>query len=526
MEQQLEGPGPGQHNPEQLGTRALSSRYLKRGPAQSYAPYGLPPRVSAELFKRPGNGLQPPPSKSVGYAVDRRLRVDICSGNPELTFRETAGAHPHGNARLDSLMKFRWLAGCATVVLLSGYTLATPALANHADLPESEQAHVDMVTVPDEWQDLAGEQKTVPKEVAEQLEVEFAQQTLRDIGQVIYDTAETHPDFSFAYQVDERFVVGFRNEAPAEIRDVLLKSGRIDIEENSGFGARELEAAGSQISNAVMTGIDGLAATGVGFNPQKRTVDINVGSFGADDLDSVQARVVEAAVKVGTFGFEPVVTVGYTPDGGIELLGYGQSGGMLLSQPSQVDPCTSSFVAKKTNSPMLGVFTAGHCGNTLRQLGWNGSPSYWFLGTYNEHFGANGDQQFMHSPVMMDAWFHYVLGQGRAVLDVRNAYMNEPIWKYGVTTGADPGTVIHDNYSMTTYSPLMSPGTLVTLAGLTRVGASMEATGGDSGGPLYGGNTAMGMASLRETIGNAVIFTKVSNMQIQSGAVVCIVVCS
>lgn len=54
----------------------------------------------------------------------------------------------------------------------------------------------------------------------------------------------------------------------------------------------------------------------------------------------------------------------------------------------------------------------GHCSHDLRQISPNGD----FLFTFRqEHIGSQGDMQWMRTPVMMDAWFHYNHRFGRPV---------------------------------------------------------------------------------------------------------------
>jgi len=123
---------------------------------------------------------------------------------------------------------------------------------------------------------------------------------------------------------------------------------------------------------------------------------------------------------------------------------------------------------------------------------------------------------------MMDAWFHAEMNQGRPVLDVRNPIAGETVCRFGMASGsALCGAILSTDVSV----HYAAAG--VTVNGLAS--AHMWSTRGDSGGPVYGGNTAMGLIAGTVYSGNTPVktddkrtyITKIKTAENLTGTCVC-----
>ncbi|MCG7416112.1 MULTISPECIES: S1 family peptidase [Microbacterium] len=85
---------------------------------------------------------------------------------------------------------------------------------------------------------------------------------------------------------------------------------------------------------------------------------------------------------------------------------------------------------------------------------------------------------------MMDAWFHYDHGLGRAQKARSDVSINSTVYVYGRNGGRQSARVIGLNQSHTSSEK--------TSYGLVRINGSTVQPG-DSGGPVYLGNTAYGI---------------------------------
>jgi hypothetical protein len=399
---------------------------------------------------------------------------------------------------------------------LVGGALTTAVLLLSPGIEAAGTAHavppsVEEVTVPPGWRDLTGGQAVVPADVVDVLELEAANEESRDLGTAIAALVDSEPSYSYSY-LDENWVVGFSGEAPPSVTQALEGTGTV-FREGLGYDASDLEALLERVVTAVHATLPSSAAVGGGIDHERNVISVDVGLV--DDRVST-AGADSSLGAVDLLGFTPELTTTRTPGSGIDFQGYGHAGGTRMSA-SDGATCTSGFVAKSTPSDAVGVLTASHCPKVMEHA--SGDPFWFSSASEREHFGAHGDVQFHRSPLMMDAWFHWSHGRGRPVLDVRNARQNEGVCKYGVITNHTCGNVANERYGLSAISPLT--GRVTYLGGLTRVTA-LVSSGGDSGGPLYGGNTAMGTLVGIEKSTGARLFTKISHAQSATGTKVCL----
>ncbi|MDO4144197.1 S1 family peptidase [Clavibacter michiganensis] len=340
-------------------------------------------------------------------------------------------------------------------------------------------------------------------------------------NQALDQIRETYPDdFADAFLSTAAFDVWFRATAPAGAVQLLnsLDVGYA-VHEQAGFTELERAVAVELIHDRAGEYLgDGVAySTG----PVAGTAGIEV-EFDAPTTFTSRSSIATKS-DVGLLDYLSARTADTPADGfnisadddvpsGLEQQGYGHAGGSAISSDSGVI-CTSGFVAKSTTSADLGVLTAGHCPNRMRENGTGGSYYFVFRA---EHQGANGDIQWLASPKMMDSWFHVKKGVGAPVLAVAGATAGTSICHYGVFSLDSCGYVKQAGMSVT-----LDNGSV--LGNLTKAeGANLLASEGDSGGPWYGGNTAYGTHVGQKKGANALYFSPISASVRQFGVTVCI----
>lgn len=158
-------------------------------------------------------------------------------------------------------------------------------------------------------------------------------------------------------------------------------------------------------------------------------------------------------------------------------------GGLKLDN-SNFGYCTSGFAVQSGST--YGVLTAGHCEDSAT---WTGG-SLTFQG---QVCGSGSDVQW-HTHGITKPWFQY--SSSGAVREVygqksrANQVIGEYICKQGQTTGQTCGNLISKSFQPGWLQ--CSPHTATYL----RLNASSSLVlGGDSGGPVYSGNTAYGLVS-------------------------------
>lgn len=185
----------------------------------------------------------------------------------------------------------------------------------------------------------------------------------------------------------------------------------------------------------------------------------------ADAIEPETAKAVEAAVS-------PVGVIWQVDE---------------LSQPTTggggaMTTCTGGFTVKVVGGTQEGISTAGHCGNTQS---YQGIP----LSLSGEASSGNADLQWMDSASFNwspDVW----LGSSpnwpvQHRKNWANVGINDSVCRYGMMTGGCG--IILDKW----YTPGYISGATASY-GLMSGTASI---GGDSGGPVYYGNTAWGIHS-------------------------------
>lgn len=148
---------------------------------------------------------------------------------------------------------------------------------------------------------------------------------------------------------------------------------------------------------------------------------------------------------------------------------------------------TSGFSVRSTVSGERGITAAGHCGNSQS---YQGAPLAWRA---TRLFG-NHDEAWFSAPGLFNVrsgWINDGIG-GRNIIAVRhrdNQAIGAFVCKYGKTTLFDCG-----NITSKTFTPNWVPNAAPTFITAKKQGVDM-ASGGDSGGPIFSSNAALGIVS-------------------------------
>jgi hypothetical protein len=155
-------------------------------------------------------------------------------------------------------------------------------------------------------------------------------------------------------------------------------------------------------------------------------------------------------------------------------------GGLPVQTPK--GGCTTGFSVRRNVDGMKGVTTAAHCSNPLS---YQGHPlhlrGFAYSGPYDVQWGQ-ADHAFTVRNLVFDGmWYRYVY----ATKHRDNQSVGEWVCKYGVTTGQTCGNI---------QSKFVRPagGDAPPNATATYILVNAPALPGDSGGPVFSGNTAYG----------------------------------
>lgn len=297
---------------------------------------------------------------------------------------------------------------------------------------------------------------------------------------------DTYPDlFSSAEIVDANHAwVAFKGSPPEGAHAVLdsfaraAPSVKVELRGGEGYSERELQAAIESVHYAVYES-PGVRDAATSFTAATRTITTSV--VLADGLQesvvadlNATAQGALGAVSAKSLGFAAVVDVSDRAVlGGVDSSSY-HYGGEVLSG------CTSGFGtrASSSTSGTRGVATAGHCGNSQSDDGTA-------LTYQGGHVGTHGDFQWHTGPRTESDDFYAGTASTtettlRDVSAVGSPTVGQTLCKNGATNHAicqQVRALNHCNGSA---------------CNLVMMGARLAA-GGDSGGPIYWGNTAYGL---------------------------------
>lgn len=297
---------------------------------------------------------------------------------------------------------------------------------------------------------------------------------------------DTYPDlFSSAEIVDAHHAwVAFKGSPPEGVHAVLdsfarvAPSVKVELRGGEGYSERELQASIESVHYAVYES-PGVRDAATSFDAATRTITTSVvladglqESVVTDLNTTAQEALVAASAK--SLGIAAVVDVSDRAVlGGVDSSSY-HYGGEVLSG------CTSGFGtrASSSTSGTRGIATAGHCGNSQSD---DGSA----LTYQGGHVGTHGDFQWHTGPRTESDDFYAGTASTtettlRDVSAVGSPTVGQTLCKNGATNHASCQQVRALNHCNG------------SACNLVMMGARLAA-GGDSGGPIYWGNTAYGL---------------------------------
>ncbi len=297
-----------------------------------------------------------------------------------------------------------------------------------------------------------------------------------------------HPDsFSGAEVVDAGHAwVSFKGSAPEDLSAVLDSFAEIapfvevGIRADEGYSELELQASIESVHYAIL-GSPGVRDAATSFEGDTRTIvtsallDEPQQESDVADLNATAQRALRA-VLTGDSGITAVVVVARSGIlGGTDSASYHHGG-------ESISGCTSGFGtrASSSTSGTRGIATAGHCANSLSDDGYS-------LTFKAEHQGTHGDFQWhtggaTHSDDFYAGTATVTETALRDVSGIGAPTVGQTLCKNGATNHASCQEVRKLNDCRG------------SICNLVQMGARLAAPG-DSGGPIYWGNTAYGLHS-------------------------------
>jgi hypothetical protein len=323
-------------------------------------------------------------------------------------------------------------------------------------------------------------------------------------------------DYAYTLFKEETVHVGFKAAAPPAAVAILAKTGLPYVAvESAGFNAIEYQAAQDSVVEQTEKYVSEDRQVSVAQNPRDGVGLLEV-SFLSDNPELLENPGIATADANARSTNEALITldgpfvVGFDEEmtSPTEPMSNGRAAGTWLLDTTGEGVCTSGFVAKKNSSASVGVITAAHCPNNLRYYNENGGGEVQQLTLEGSHYGAYGDAQFMRSPVMFDPWFHYTHWDGKPVTGATNPGFDQVIYSYGRDSDKQiPSRVKDANTTVTR----VSDGGLVNIGNQIKAMSTLQP--GDSGGPLYTGNTALGIVSMRTGSDVWAYFTRIKSVE-------------
>ncbi|WP_229052353.1 S1 family peptidase [Aeromicrobium sp. Leaf350] len=197
---------------------------------------------------------------------------------------------------------------------------------------------------------------------------ELAWEEIRPMGDAMFIIETDYAaDFAYAHFAGTTAVIGFRGAAPEEALTILEAASQdFRVEEHVTYTYTDYQLAAERLGEDIKERADAagltLDALLTGPAPQDGAGVISATVVSTDGADLSALGEIARTTPVAE-PFRTNVVEGSDPP---EDLQYNRHGGTWLVDPTGLGACTSSFVAKQSSGPRLGVVTAGHCPNSLR----------------------------------------------------------------------------------------------------------------------------------------------------------------
>lgn len=268
------------------------------------------------------------------------------------------------------------------------------------------------------------------------------------------------------YDDSDQLVIGVTDEAAA---DAVRAAG----------GTPKLVANSTAALNAVHAEFDqlaGIANTSWGVDPSSNKVSVEIYD-GVSPAD--QARLATLAARHGG-----AVSVEKLP-GKVELSAYDMRGGVGIVSGNAL--CSAAFNVANSSGKKY-MLTAGHC-MTGGHYKWNRYSGNVYLGdktSFNVEPGDWGVVEYKASNVNALGMIQYRDGSAHQITGSRWVNDGEGVKRTGTTSQdfvgkvLDPSVTVNYSGGITLYKMIKT---------------SLCVMGGDSGGPLFSGSTALGITS-------------------------------
>lgn len=306
-----------------------------------------------------------------------------------------------------------------------------------------------------------------------------------DFALMVSNVRDDHPGaFTGAEIIDaENAWVAFASSAPPEAIGLIddfseyYPSVSVEVRPEAGFTEVELEEAVQAVHYSIFGDADVSSATTL-FDFETQTLEsvaVLPGDRASEALEALHATAIDSLVADGQANIVDHIEVSLTRSDSPVLGGDDDSsqhiGGEVLSG------CTSGFVVVNS-SGTRGISTAGHCGDSQSDDGVA-------LTFQAQHVGDHGDFQWHTGSQSMPNDFYAGTASvtetdRRSVTSVGAPVVDQSLCKNGATNHQDCQEVRNIGVC---YDDKCN---------LVQMGARLAA-GGDSGGPVYWGNTAYGL---------------------------------
>ena len=300
-----------------------------------------------------------------------------------------------------------------------------------------------------------------------------------------------------AYWEDEpelRYVIRLKGNEPAPVAGVSTAFGDVPVVVKTGApkAMEELWAIIKAHRQDLYKSIPGLQ----GIFVDERTGDIVLHVYTknadknsySDEVASLQ-RILQTPVRI-EFLVGPMRPAAYL------------RGGSIL-QGSNGNVCTGGFMVRHRATSKVGIVTAGHCPDNMVYYNWqafdSGNQITAILKKEGELWDAKHDLQWHSYPAVGYSALGEIYGSGTSegsglsILFTGTASVGARICHRGVNTGNTCGVVSATQYDFP--SGTCNGQDCDESSFVVAVGDNLACFGGDSGGPIYSGNTAFGIVT-------------------------------
>lgn len=391
-----------------------------------------------------------------------------------------------GRSRVEKRVGIAFIGVTLAALLVGGVangTTAEPALAAGqqltvaVDLPDEPAPVIGDGITAAEMRDL----QTIAEQTGESLEKTVARVGWQqDFAMLVTALREQYPAEIAGARIDPdgRPWIAFRGSVPASAVDQVARyehkvfgggeggaAFAVELRGDAGFAEVDLEEDVVQAHYAALNH-EGVANAASGYDVATGTILVQVepSSAEADGLaDSVRSQITKAGADGSRISVEVIKDVEQTED--------------AIWGGANMTTCTSGFSVTK-NGTTDGISTAGHCSNSQSLQGST-------LTFQAAHEGNWGDVQW-HTSTTTEADDFYGGSTSTNLTDLRdvaargNAVEGQSVCRNGKTTFKKCDTVYQLNHCSGDICHLTATQT-------------DTGEGGDSGGPIYFGNTAYGI---------------------------------